>query len=263
MQFLDKRVRFLYPSFLVYMGEILLQFWNLKKLFQFSPKLWLYAITMPHFQFCTNNQQQLVIFIHVMVSAGVCFDGKGRLHLIPTRTKWMLNFMLKPCCRNLFKIADLFCHLASSFNRTARLHTHTAKLAQDWTATNCSEFIGKDEWPPNSPDLNPVDYHVWGSMLERYKSFQPSRRISIDELKKVLQLIWEQLPLDSINKAILSLPKRLGLVWKRVVGWTLWTYAKINYLWDFGICNNSQCFLTMKITSCCWLFHACKIENMA
>jgi len=22
---------------------------------------------------------------------------------------------------------------------------HTVKLAQDWTATNCSEFIGKDE----------------------------------------------------------------------------------------------------------------------
>ena len=89
---------------------------------------------------------------------------------------------------------------------------HMAKLAQDWIATKCIEFISKDEWPPNSPDLNPLDYHVWGSMLERYKSFQPSRRISIDELKKVLQLIWEQLPLDSINKAILSLPKRLGLV---------------------------------------------------
>jgi len=40
-----------------------------------------------------------------------------------------------------------------------------AKLAQDWIATNCSEFIGKDEWPPNSPDLNPLDYHVWGAML--------------------------------------------------------------------------------------------------
>jgi len=53
---------------------------------------------------------------------------------------------------------------------------HTAKLSQDWNATNCSEFFGKDEWPPNLPDLNPLDYHVWGAMLERYKSFQPSRR---------------------------------------------------------------------------------------
>jgi len=85
---------------------------------------------------------------------------------------------------------------------------HTAKVAQDWIATDCSEFIGKGEWLPNSPDLNSLDYHVRGAMLERYKSFQPKPE-NIDELKKVLQLIWDQLPQDSINKAILSLPKRL------------------------------------------------------
>jgi len=82
------------------------------------------------------------------------------------------------------------------------------ELAQDWIATNCSKFIGKDEWPPNSPDFIPMDYHVWGTMLERYKSFQPKPE-NIDELKKVLQLIWDQLPQDSVNKAILSFPKIL------------------------------------------------------
>jgi len=60
----------------------------------------------------------------------------------------------------------------------------------------------------NSPDLNPLDYHVCGAMLERYKSFQHKPE-NIDELKKVLQLIWDQLPQDSINKAILSFPKIL------------------------------------------------------
>jgi len=39
------------------------------------------------FNSAPNNQQQLVIFIHVMVSAGVCFDGKERLHFIPDKTK--------------------------------------------------------------------------------------------------------------------------------------------------------------------------------
>ena len=67
-----------------------------------------------------------------------------------------------------------------------------ANLAQDWIATKCSKFIGKDEWPANLPDLNPLDYYVWGAMLERYKSFQPKPE-NIDELKKVLQLIWDQL----------------------------------------------------------------------
>jgi len=43
---------------------------------------------------------------------------------------------------------------------------HTANLA-DWIATNCSEFI--QFWPTNSPDDNPLDFPVWGVMLEHYK----------------------------------------------------------------------------------------------
>jgi len=29
-------------------------------------------------------------------------------------------------------------------------------------AAHCPDFINKEAWPPNSPDLNPLDYHVWG-----------------------------------------------------------------------------------------------------
>jgi len=34
----------------------------------------------------------------------------------------------------------------------------TIKLLQQETL----DFVGPDLWPPNSPDLNPVDYTVWG-----------------------------------------------------------------------------------------------------
>jgi len=65
---------------------------------------------------------------------------------------------------------------------------HTAQLAQAWIATNCSEFISKDEWPLNAPDVDSLDYHVWGVMLEHYKTFHPKPK-NTDGLKKVLQLI--------------------------------------------------------------------------
>ena len=39
---------------------------------------------------------------------------------------------------------------------------HGAKLAQEWFA-----LIEKDSWPPNSPDLNPLDYAVWGAVLSK------------------------------------------------------------------------------------------------
>ena len=50
---------------------------------------------------------------------------------------------------------------------------HTARLTQDCLKTNCTDFIALDEWPQTSPDLNPLDYHVWGAMLEAYHKLQP------------------------------------------------------------------------------------------
>jgi len=45
-------------------------------------------------------------------------------------------------------------------------------------------------------------------MCERYKTFQPKPN-TIDELKKVLQSTWDDLPQNSINKAILNIVKKL------------------------------------------------------
>src|SRR6218665_2263188 len=66
---------------------------------------------------------------------------------------------------------------------------HTARVTQEWLYANCPEIIEKDRWPPNSPDLNPLDCHVWGAMLERYHELQP-KPTTIAELKAALQLIW-------------------------------------------------------------------------
>jgi len=44
-------------------------------------------------------------------------------------------------------------------------------------------------------------------MRERYKTFQP-KPSTIGELKKVLQSTWDDLPQNSINKAILNIVKK-------------------------------------------------------
>jgi len=51
------------------------------------------------------------------------------------------------------------------------------------TAVNLLAF-GKDEWPPNSPDVNPLDYLVWEVRLEHYKTFHPKPQ-NTDGLKEV------------------------------------------------------------------------------
>jgi len=64
-------------------------------------------------------------------------------------------------------------------------------VAQKWLQANCSGFTDKNEWPPNSPCLNPRDYHIWGAMLEKYYKLQPKPKTT-DESKVALQTIWEE-----------------------------------------------------------------------
>jgi len=33
---------------------------------------------------------------------------------------------------------------------------------------NCLGFIENNQWPTNSPHSNPLNYHVWSAMLEKY-----------------------------------------------------------------------------------------------
>ena len=85
---------------------------------------------------------------------------------------------------------------------------HSSHQFPDWLELHSSDFLRKDEWPPNSPDLSPLDFHVWGAMLTEYNKLQPKPKTAA-ELLTVLQKIWDSLPQDSIEKAVLSFRKRL------------------------------------------------------
>jgi len=43
-----------------------------------------------------------------------------------------------------------------------------AQDAQNRLQANCPDFITKYHWPPNLPNINPMDYHMWCAMLEAY-----------------------------------------------------------------------------------------------
>jgi len=71
----------------------------------------------------------------------------------------------------------------------------TVKLLQQ----EMPEFIAPDLWPPNSPDLNPVDYRVWGLIQERV--YMTAVRDTAD-LKWRLIETWSNIPQTVIDKAI-------------------------------------------------------------
>lgn len=144
---------------------------------------------------------------HVMVSAGVSYGGKSRLHFVSDQTKinaqHYTDNLLPPLvddCQNLLQDDFVF--------QQDGAPAHTARQAQDWLMNNTPDFISKDEWPPNSPDLNPLDYCVWGLMLAAYQKHVPKPKTKA-ELKTLLKTIWANLSQDSIDKAILGFRKRL------------------------------------------------------
>jgi inhibitor of nuclear factor kappa-B kinase subunit alpha len=68
------------------------------------------------------------------------------------------------------------------------------------------DLIGPDLWPPNSPDLNPVDYKIWGVMQQRVYECRVN---NLNELKQRLIDVWRGLQQTVIDTAVNEWRKRL------------------------------------------------------
>jgi hypothetical protein len=83
---------------------------------------------------------------------------------------------------------------------------HTARANLQWCATFLPNFIEPNEWPPYSPDLNPCDFFLWGT-LEAIVNNGPLH--SMDELKTKLSHAWENLPQEAVARACRATINRL------------------------------------------------------
>jgi len=58
-------------------------------------------------------------------------------------------------------------------------------------------FIEPHMWPPNSPDLNPVDYAIWGAFQQRV--YHQRQFKTVEELKRAIVTEWQKLPQHFID----------------------------------------------------------------
>ena len=60
-----------------------------------------------------------------------------------------------------------------------------------------SEFVKNTDWPPKSPDCNPLDYYFWDRVPERvYDCRYCYLFATIDELKRIIRDVWDQCATD-------------------------------------------------------------------
>ena len=85
---------------------------------------------------------------------------------------------------------------------------HSAKNTQAWCKANFPDFITSAEWPPYSPDLNPMDYSVWSILEARVCA---KRHHTLESLKKSLRREWDRLAPETLRPIAENFSKRLAL----------------------------------------------------
>ena len=88
---------------------------------------------------------------------------------------------------------------------------HTSRISQDWCKNHLKSFIPKDRWPPNSPELNPLDYSIRDSINKNmnYQNMQTK-----NDLEKEFMKSWKKIDLDYIRQVIGAFLRRVYSVEK-------------------------------------------------
>ena len=92
---------------------------------------------------------------------------------------------------------------------------HTSNLVQDYLRQEFGRygFVNKKQWPPKSPDLNPLDYWFWNALIERVYEGRRTPFISIEQLKRRVRRVWTSaINKHHLEKAVLQFKKRLNAV---------------------------------------------------
>ena len=106
---------------------------------------------------------------NVMVSVEVSRMGETRVVFIDPGAKVNSSY----CC-NIVPEKGLLPDIRAICRRHYRwtlqqdgAPAHTARTTMDYLKKEHMNFIEPHMWPPNSPDINPVDYSIWGALQQR------------------------------------------------------------------------------------------------
>jgi len=105
-----------------------------------------------------------------------------------------------------YRVGRLFMHDNASI--------HTARIVTTWLAEKGVTAI---EWPPYSPDLNPIE-HMWRALKKRlykYHSYLLSMgntEEAREALCTALKTEWRRIPESFVRQLLLSMPRRLRAV---------------------------------------------------
>ena len=92
---------------------------------------------------------------------------------------------------------------------------HDANKVKDWFK---EQKITKLDWPPQSPDLNPIE-HLWDH-LKRKLARYPREPKGVHELWERVEKEWNAIPQDVCSNLVASMERRVKAVKRAKGGYT-------------------------------------------
>jgi transposase len=140
---------------------------------------------------------------HIMVWGGFAAHGVGNLYKIngileQYQYHSIIRDQLVPSARKLF----------NSRNWTFQEDNDPKHTANSTKALYNQLKISREEWPANSPDLNPIE-NLWQELDVMCRDRKCNTK---EDLFNVLQEAWNRIPLDYLNALVESMPRRLNAV---------------------------------------------------
>lgn len=140
---------------------------------------------------------------HIMVWGGIAAHGVGNLYKIngildQYQYHDIVRNQLLPSARALF----------NSRNWTFQEDNDPKHTANSTKALYNQLKIPREEWPANSPDLNPIE-NLWQYLDNMCKDRRCNTK---EDLFAVLQEAWKRIPEDYLTSLVESMPRRLNAV---------------------------------------------------
>ena len=87
---------------------------------------------------------------------------------------------------------------------------NTAMRTQRLLKEKITNFLDKDSWPKNSPDLSPIK-NLWSIFQDKLQEVRPAPQ-NIQSLERALIKAWKMIPRETLENLIHSMPRRIQAV---------------------------------------------------
>ncbi|CAF1221231.1 unnamed protein product [Didymodactylos carnosus] len=144
----------------------------------------------------------------VMVAVGVTWYGLTRPYFCERLNGQTYRDQLLPFYKE--EGDRLFGHKNWSFQQ-GEASSHKDNKAQKWCKNNFKFFIPKEKWPPNSPELNPLDYSIWDNISSNVEYHKVK---TINDLRREVEKAMKKVDVGYVREVIGAFLRRVYSVEK-------------------------------------------------